>query len=314
MTNDATESDTEFIPTDEPTDQGHEGADVIAPRVTEPVKVTRIVVPLDGSPFAERALPVANWVAGVTDAKVHLVEVVASAEEAEDVIRYLDSVGRHHHATSWDVLQSDDVPQALVNAVAGAPHGLVCLATHGRDRSAALVGSVAASLLDRSAQTALLVGPQARARHALDATVVAAVDGSTRDEAVVHVALGWAARLTRPLVIATVAEPAPALHDRAVRHRAHGPADPERYLAALAERVSGTHVAVDTLAIYDPVSVAEGLVPLLEQTAALVVLGSRHRHGMPRMVLGSHAARIVHDAAVPALVVPLSADPTPSDE
>jgi nucleotide-binding universal stress UspA family protein len=57
--------------------------------------------------------------------------------------------------------------------------------------------------------------------------------------------------------------------------------------------------------VYDPVSVHNGLVPLLDRSAALVVLGSRHRLGVPRMVLGSHAARIVHDALVPALVVPV---------
>src|SRR4029453_2483328 len=34
-----------------------------APFVVEPVDIGHIVVPLDGSPFAERALPVAQWVA-----------------------------------------------------------------------------------------------------------------------------------------------------------------------------------------------------------------------------------------------------------
>jgi nucleotide-binding universal stress UspA family protein len=38
---------------------------------------------------------------------------------------------------------------------------------------------------------------------------------------------------------------------------------------------------------------------------ALVVLGSGRRGSVPRLVLGSHAARVVHDAPVPALVVPL---------
>jgi nucleotide-binding universal stress UspA family protein len=57
--------------------------------------------------------------------------------------------------------------------------------------------------------------------------------------------------------------------------------------------------------VYDPISVRDGLVPLLDRVAALVVLGSRHRLGVPRMVLGSHAARVVHDAGVPALAVPL---------
>jgi nucleotide-binding universal stress UspA family protein len=51
--------------------------------------------------------------------------------------------------------------------------------------------------------------------------------------------------------------------------------------------------------------VRDGLVPFLDRTAALVVVGSRHREGLGRMVLGSHSVHIVHDATVPALVVPV---------
>jgi nucleotide-binding universal stress UspA family protein len=82
----------------------------------EPVEVGHIVVPLDGSPFAERALPVAAWVAGAVGADVHLVEVVPprEGEEAcEAAIRYLDSVSRRHRATGWDVVQDTDVGEAL---------------------------------------------------------------------------------------------------------------------------------------------------------------------------------------------------------
>jgi nucleotide-binding universal stress UspA family protein len=49
----------------------------------------------------------------------------------------------------------------------------------------------------------------------------------------------------------------------------------------------------------------DGLVPFVDRTTALVVVGSRHRPGLGRLVLGSHAVRIVHDAAVPVLVVPM---------
>jgi hypothetical protein len=84
--------------------------------------------------------------------------------------------------------------------------------------------------------------------------VVVAVGGTPRDGALLQVALGWAERLSRPLVIATVAEPAPSYHEGSQRRR--------------------------------------------------VVVGAGHHHGLTRMVLGTHAARVVHDAPVPALVVP----------
>ena len=280
-----------------------------APLTAEPVEVSHIVVPLDGSPFAERALPVAAWVAGALGADMHLVEVVPprEGEEAcEGAIRYLDSVSRRHGATSWDVVQDADVGQALSETVAGSPGRLACLATHGRDRSAAVLGSVAASLLARSDRPAVLVGHEGRTVTAEDAPVVVAVDGTGRDEALVPVALGWAARLGRRLEIVTVAEPAPAGHrEAAAPRRARGPADPEGYVESLAARTGRAGVTVASRVIYDPVSVRNGLVPLLDRTVALVVLGSGRSGSVPRLVLGSHAARVVHDAAVPALVVPL---------
>jgi nucleotide-binding universal stress UspA family protein len=261
-----------------------------APFTAEPVEVSHIVVPLDGSPFAERALPVAAWVAGALGADMHLVEVVPprEGEEAcEGAIRYLDSVSRRHRATGWDVVQDADVGQALSETVAGSPGRLACLATHGRDRSAAVLGSVAASLLARSDRPAVLVGPEGRTVTAEDAPVVVAVDGTGRDEALVPVALGWAARLGRRLEIVTVA------------------ADPEGYVESLTARTGRAGVTVASRVIYDPVSVRNGLVPLLDRTVALVVLGFGRRGSVPRLVLGSHAARVVHDAPVPALVVPL---------
>jgi nucleotide-binding universal stress UspA family protein len=272
----------------------------------EPVEVARVVVPLDGSPFAERALPVADWVAAAVGADVHLVEIVSCDEDAEGAMRNLDSVAHRHHAAGWDVFQRDDVGEAVADTVNALPGGMACLATHGRDRSATLLGSVAASLLDRSSRPVVLVGPEARAVTAVDAPVVVAVDGTTRDDALVPVALGWAARLARPMEIVTVAEPAPTgYREGAAPRRARGPAEPEPYVASLVARTEGAGVAVASRVVYDPISVRDGLVPHLDRVAALVVLGSRHRLGVPRMVLGSHAARIVHDAAVPALAVPL---------
>jgi nucleotide-binding universal stress UspA family protein len=279
-----------------------------APFTAEPVEAGHIVVPLDGSPFAERALPVAAWVAGALGADVHLVEVVPprEGEEAcEGAIRYLDSVSRRHRATSWDVVQDSDVGEALWEMLAGSPGRVACLATHGRDRSAAVLGSVAASLLARSDRPAVLVGPEGRAVTAEDAPVVVAVDGTGRDEALVPVALGWAARLGRRLEIVTVAEPAPAGYREGAARRARGPAAPEEYVESLVARTGRAGVTVASRVIYDPVSMREGLLRLLDRAVALVVLGSGRRGSVPRLVLGSHSARVVHDAAVPALVVPL---------
>lgn len=280
-----------------------------------PAPLRRVVVPVDGSPFAERALPVASWIAGALDAPLHLLEVVELGDAADQAIHYLDGLARRLDAASWDVSRGESPGRAIVAATGADRPSLACLATHGRDRSAAALGSVAMQVLDHATEPVMLVGPQARPPFADDAPVVAAVDGTPDDGHIVRVAAEWAVRLCRPLAVCTVAEPVPGAfrQDRPVR-RARGPADPEAYVNQLAvdaaaheAAVGGGLGVVDTRVVYDPVSVREGVVRLVDRTAALLVLGT-HRHSRPlRAVLGSHAARIVHDIEVAALVVPLDA-------
>lgn len=266
-------------------------------------------MPVDGSPFAERALPVARWVAHALDAPLHLVEVVDDGDGADTAIHYLDDLARRHNAASWDVARGEHPGSAIVAASQVDPPSLVCLATHGRDRSAAALGSVAMQVLGHSAEPVLLVGPVARPPCAADAPVVVAVDGAPDDCTVVRAATEWASRLRRRLVVATVAEPAPRpfRSDRLVR-RARGPADPEAYVARLAADAAGAaSTAIEVRVVYDPVSVRAGVARLVDRTASLLVLGTHQRTRALRAVLGSHATRIVHDIEVPALVVPLDA-------
>lgn len=278
------------------------GAAPLAPALVE---ASHLVVPLDGSPFAEHALPVAAWLAEGLGADLHLVEVVPQAPGAEDAIRYLDAAARRHRAAAWDLLEGTDVAGTLAGVLEKEGR-IACMATHGRDRAAGPLGSVAAAVLHRSARPAVLVGPQARPVTASDAPVVAAVDGTGRDERIVRIALGWAARLGRRLDIVTVAEPLAADGRKGFSppRRRWGPPDPDAHVASLAARAEAAGVTVTARAVYDPNGVREGLLPVLDRTAALVVLGCRQPPAGSTMVLGGHAARLVHEARVPALTVP----------
>lgn len=271
----------------------------------EPIDVRHLLVPLDGSPFAERAVPIAGWLGSAFGAHVHLLEVVPSAdtEGAENATRYLDSACRHYHAASWDIVQQDDVGDAIAAAVAHTGEWLACLSTHGRGRTAT-VGSVAVSVLERSSRPVMLVGPAARAVTAVDASVAVAVDGTVRDDTLVPVALGWAARLARRLTVVTVAQPAPPSGASPGPPFGRDVTDLERYVGSVAARTEGCGVMVDTRVVQGAIDVRDGLVALLDRTSALVVLGARVLPGRGPLAPGGHAARIVHDAAVPALVVP----------
>jgi hypothetical protein len=54
-----------------------------------PVEASRVVAFLDGSPFAERALPVAGWIAGELRVGLELIEVVSARGDGEGAVRYL---------------------------------------------------------------------------------------------------------------------------------------------------------------------------------------------------------------------------------
>jgi nucleotide-binding universal stress UspA family protein len=267
----------------------------------------RIVVPVDGSPVAERALPVAAWLADETGAPIHLLQVVAHPAGALDAIHALGDLARRCAAPTWEVAAGDDPGAAIAAAVGADRPGVVCMATHGRDRSAAVLGSVAGAVIDRATGPVMLVGPEARPPCADDAPIVTAVEGADDDVRVVEVAAAWAERLGRPLVVATVAEPAlsPYLPGRP-RARARAAEDPDALLARLVQ-AAGVSDSADARVVHDAVSVRDGLVRLVDRTTALLVMGSHRRVRPLRAVLGREAARVVHGCQVPVLVVPLRA-------
>jgi nucleotide-binding universal stress UspA family protein len=264
----------------------------------------RIMVPVDGSPFAERALPVASWLARAIAAPVHLLQVVPTSEDAIRAIHYLGDLARRHTAAGWDVVRGDDPAAAILNASEPSNSGLACLATHGRDRRAALLGSVAAAVFDRTAQPVVLVGPNARPPCAGDAPVVVTVDGSPEDAAVVEVAADWAARLDRPLIVAAVIEP-----DRPLP--AEATSDPAAHAAQLATGVARAGCAVSSLVVDDVANVRHGLLRLLDRTTALLVAGARRRTLRPPALVGGRPSRILHEIEVPALLVPLGTSDDP---
>jgi nucleotide-binding universal stress UspA family protein len=270
--------------------------------------LTRIVVPVDGSPIAERALPVAAWLADETGAPIHLLQVVAHPAGAPDAIHALGDLARRCAVPTWEVAAGDDPGAAIAAAVGADRPGLVCMATHGRDRSAAVIGSVAGAVIDRATGPVMLVGPEARPTSADDAPVIAAVEGAVDDDVrLLEVAAAWAERLHRTLVVTTMAEPAPPPY-RPGRPHALGRTreDPEDLLARLV-RVAGLSGSAETRVVYDPAGVHDGLVRLVDRTTALLVMGSHRRVRPLRAVRGREAARVVRGCEVPVLVVPLRA-------
>lgn len=276
-----------------------------ADRELGPQQVRTIVVPLDGSPFSERAMPIAGWLAGRLGAAVRVVGIAAPGSDEAAAGGYLAGVVGARHVDGSTLLVSDDPADALAGLLAEGENVLGCMASHGRDRSAALLGSVTRAVLSQVQAPLVLVGPDASLGPP-GAPVVLAVEGQPDDVDLAFVAAGWAGRLGTRLVLVTVIEPAPEPMLAGARFRARGPAEPGAHLARLAAGLTGAPVPVRTDIIEDPISVRDGLTPWLRATRpALTVVGFRRDHRVRHLLAGDHTSQVVHDAPSPVLVVPL---------
>ncbi len=267
-----------------------------------------ILVPLDGTDLAERALPVARWATAALGAQLELLAVAVDDDEARTFVGYLDAVGGRLDLSpaATHVPVDPDAAETIRRTAASSPATLVCLASHGWSRTGGPLGSVATVVAAGLGRPVLVVGPDA-GPGAPGGAVVACVDGGPASEAVLAPAAAWARALGAPLLVANVYEPVPVT-EGGNYHRRHGPeADADAYVAEVAGRVDAPGVDVSGVAVADPISPVDGLLTLLAGTAVQMLVVSTHaRTGLSRLLLGSEAARIVHRLPVPVLTVPLS--------
>ena len=287
-----------------------------------PVRVDHIVVPLDGSEFAERALAIADHFAAALDASVSAVSVCDSELGRRQMEEYYERLVRRtgRVGLDWTLPIENAEPGArIVETASTLTNSLICMASHGRGRvSTSVLGSVARSVLLQSLRPTMVAGPQCMIRSDRRSSesevalpVVACIDGSPASATVLRVASAWAQRLRTTLDIVTVAEPAPpTVRDDQRYRRAHGPdVDATAYVDDIAATLqAATGLQATAHAIYNPLSAAAGLEEFLAGTPTrLVVVATHGRIGVAQLILGSQAARIVHDSTVPVLVAPVDA-------
>jgi len=276
-----------------------------------PASVSAVVVPVDGSSLSCRAIPVGIALARRLEATLHLFSAVPTADDVDERDAALADLlaGIGDLPSTRTVVVDPDVPGAIHEELRRLKPALGCMATRGRGRSAALFGSVVVETLARAHDALVLVGPFVgdgpKPGHEPRGLMVC-VDSSPWSSCLVGISVAYAQRLGEPLVIATVAEPVPEPVRPHPGHRRFGPdGDVEEFLAALAAPVAGEGVDVSTLAIWDPVSPADGVAHhLRDHPALLAMVGSRARTGVARLAFGSVATSIVLHSRSPVFVIP----------
>lgn len=295
-----------------------------------------ILVPVDGSNFAEHALPYALGLARRTAAVLHLGLVHTPVEVLNPNYPLAAQVDRQdRRLRDWNAAYMEDLvarlrtsgvdvrPALLEGPVVPTlsrfveQHGveLVIMSTHGRGGvERAWLGSNADGLLRSLAVPVLLVRPSEDTREIgpdsdqVFRRVVAAVDGGELATAALRDAAELGVLGNASITLAHVLEPpvAPFTHYVGV--------DPElleaRKLAArgtlealareewLRDRRVNVEVPVDHFP-------AECLLDLANhENADLIVVGTRGRGGVKRLLLGSVADKLIRGTYRPVLVRP----------
>jgi nucleotide-binding universal stress UspA family protein len=262
-----------------------------------------IVVAVDESSLSEAAIAAGAALAEQLGTELLLFSAVPSIDEVEARQRYLGSF-KLPSAARIEVVVDEDPAGAIHQALERAD-GIPCMGSHGRGRSAALLGSVTTKVLARGHDAALLVGvaladrPNGK-RH----RVVASIDETRGSWSVLPTAANWSRWLGEDLLVITVAEPVPD-PVRGVPRRVFGPdGDVDAYLADAVRQLRDAGIGVDTLAVYDPVSPADGITSYIQdEPAVLLALASHARTGLDRLVFGSAAATVVARSLSPVLVM-----------
>lgn len=271
-----------------------------------------LLVPLDGSDLAEAALGPARGLAQRFGAELHTVTGVVRPDERWWYERYLDrlraSTGRIETHLSTD----RHVAAGIAALARRLDPCLLCMATHGRSRSAGLVGSTFSHVVAFLGQPVLAVGPRCASGRdpPLPDRVIACLDGGPGAEQVLPIVAAWARRLGARVTLVTAADPllmrSRSRHEKTAQATPYPPAgDPDAYLGALAALPVLDGLVVEHAVLW---GLAEPAVTVGEhldsRRATIAAVATRARTGLARMALGSTAARVVRRSPVPVLVVP----------
>ncbi len=251
-----------------------------------------IVVPLDGSEFAARALPVARAFARKTGGRL-LLMTTRWDDDVRTARDYLDEISAANQDVDVSTIVIADRPAAsAIQLVATeSPSRIVCMTTHGRGRIRwALLGSVAEEVVRESSAPVVLLGRHCRTDWPNNfRKMVVCVDGTSAAPAVEADAVEWAKTLGLEVHVATVIHPLDA-------------AAPDAVLDAIVGRMEAQGLHAHRYVLRSTYA-AGAIADFAEIVDADLVAMSSHVHaGTARVALGSVTMGVVGMARCPVLV------------
>jgi nucleotide-binding universal stress UspA family protein len=294
-----------------------------------------LLVPLDGSPFGEQALPLALSIARHAKASVQLVHVhvplatlyagprgglenareplVRSQEQSylEQIVKRLTAVAS---VPVTAALLDGTVPDVLHEHAATVEGGLIVMTTHGRGPlSRFWLGSVADNLIRRSALPVLLVHPQNEPPDLAEPPVLRHVliplDGSPLAEQILEPVVALGRLMNADYLLLRALEPLQLVGHDALGYGVvpdlgePGPRVEEAqiYLDRVAERLREQGLTVRSRVLAGSLAASAILDEADGQAMNLIALATHGRHGLARLLLGSVADKVIRGASIPVL-------------
>jgi nucleotide-binding universal stress UspA family protein len=294
---------------------------------------TSIVVPLDGSEFGNRALPIAVALAHRSDAALHLVHVrepvglpeggaadIARYDEQQDQLQrglmvVAERLARDSSLRVDTALLEGPVVPSLQEYLAGGQHDLVVMMTHGHGGVSRMwLGNVADGLIRHVSTPLLLLRRNQNwlsdAEEPLFRRILIPLDGSPLAEAVLDRVLSLATPdVTVHVLLTVIVPPFPVAQPPGEIVTFTGRGDEAlqrtaalRYLLAIAEELRATGALVEVHVEEHPGDAQGILDTATEQHADLIALSTHGRGSVSRLVYGSVADKVMRGATIPVLV------------
>ena len=296
--------------------------------------IERILVPLDGSSTAERALPHAGALARLFRARLYLarvpetmvvpvmsgaiwvteeIETRQATEQAEAYLADLKSRSDLDGVTVETLTPPHPVAGGLLEAIAEIDAHLVVMTSHGYSGFKRFVfGSVADKLVAAAPASVYLVRePETPPGLPEYRRVLVPLDGSAPSESALPTAASLARASGASLIltqIPTVPGYVTSIPETAgwiPRYLREQATEATTYLQAQAERLASGGLSVDVdVEVITAGSVADGILSAAQEHDADVILMSTHgRSGLGRWFFGSVADQVIRAAQRPVWLV-----------
>lgn len=296
-----------------------------------------ILVPLDGSSFAEQALPLARQLAAASAASLRLayvhtpstswdpgVEFSLFDPEVEKQVRerelsYLQALARRlTNGGGLHVecaLLNGSIAESLEEYVARTGTDLVVMTSHGRGGVGRMVlGNVADQLVHKLHVPVLVLRPEEKKRaqrpEPEQSRILVPLDGSDLAASILDEAITFARVTGSELMLLGVVQPPPVLIPPFVWEPEALLVSPEqrelavrRYLETVKARIRQEGITVQSRVHLARKVAREILNVARDEGCAFIALATHGASGPDRFILGSVADQVVRHADVPVLVL-----------